>query len=206
MYGVWYLYLLTGKAEYLEDAMETLGSCVQLIDGDGRLRWSFVPDPCIDAGLWLPDGEGKGRLQRCTFGETYLDMISGWYRAPEGKGVYGYLAASQDFETDEGGCCDNDVHECFKAVAEVALPYGYVYESDGGLCAMNGTVCEKDGVLEFTPREGVIHAVHLNLSAQKKVRARFGATQEAEIQRGWLYADGSAADGLPEMGKGRRLQ
>lgn len=197
IYGVWYLYLLTGKPSHLIDAMETLGSCAQLIDENGTLRWAFVPDPCICAGFWKPDADGRGRLERCTFGETYADMISSWYRAPENTNVFGYLGGYPEFETDQGGCCDNDVHECFKALAEVALPYGYVWEEDGALHAMNGTVREEDGTVVFTPAESVVRAVHVNLKTERRVL--FGSASAERIQNGWLYADGHTSSGLPEL-------
>ena len=185
IYGVWYLYLLTGKAEYLEDAMETLGSCAQLIDLDGTLRWAFIPDPCISSGLWKPDGNGQGYLQRCTFGETYVDMISEWYRAPENTPVFGYLGDYDGFESDQGGCCDNDVHECFKALAEVALPYGYIYHR-GGLRCFNGALTAGD-VIEFTPAEAVVQAVHVNLPEERDVLIHFaGGDVKARLKYGWV--------------------
>lgn len=198
VYGVWYLYLLTGKADYLEDAMETLGSCAQLMDDQGHLRWSFIPDPCIHGGLWLPDGKGKGYLKKCIFGETYLDMISGWYRAPQGVGVYGYLADNHEFETDEGGCCDNDVHECFKAMAEAALPYGYIYEGEQGPRVFNGTLNTQQEVWEFIPGESLVRAVHCNFNIPRKIRVLFDVPREAVIRQGWLYADGHVGQDLPE--------
>ena len=199
IYGVWYLYLLTGKPAHLIDAMETLGSCAQLIDENGTLRWAFVPDPCIEAGFWKPDADGNGYLDRCTFGETYVDMISGWYRAPENTNVFGYLGDYPEFSTDQGGCCDNDVHECFKALAEVALPYGYVWEEDGALHALNGTVAREDGEIVFTPAEAVVKAVHFNLAASSPVRVRFAAERAASLTRGWLYDDGHVSSGLPTL-------
>lgn len=194
VYGVWYLYLLTGKTQYLIDTMETLGSCMQLIDPSGKLRWSFVPDPCIRAGLWKPDPDGGGYLERCTFGETYIDMISGWYHAPESRAVFGYLGDYPGFETDEGGCCDNDVHECFKALAEAALPYAYIYRNGGETKAYNGHF--EDGV--FVPAETIVHAVHINLDRPETIRIRFAdGIVESVLKTGWLHRDGHVTSSLP---------
>ena len=41
---------------------------------------------------------------------------------------------------DQGGCCDNDVHEIFKCVEEVILTRAYVHEEDGRRDAFNCTV------------------------------------------------------------------
>lgn len=190
IYGVWYLYLATGKVEYLIDAMETLGSCMQLVDADGRLRWSFVPDPCIQSGIWKNDGTGNGYLERCTFGETYVDMISGWYRAPEDTAVFGYLGKYGGFATDEGGCCDNDVHECFKALAEAALPYAYIYQQGEEIKTINGSF--ENGV--FIPAESLVRAVHVNLKQKKRLKIRFGNKEVTSDKRfGWIACDENEA-------------
>ena len=84
LYGLWYLYQLTGEKEYLRQAMNGLGSCVQLIDfKTGDLRWGFVPDPCVQARVFEQDPvhPGKGVWNQRVIGEQYLPMISGWYRA-----------------------------------------------------------------------------------------------------------------------------
>lgn len=39
--------LLTGKREYLVNLENVIGSCMQLIDGTGELRWSFCSQPYI---------------------------------------------------------------------------------------------------------------------------------------------------------------
>jgi hypothetical protein len=84
LYGLWYLYQLTGGKEYLRQAMNGLGSCVQLIDfKDGDLRWGFIPDPCIHARVFEQDPAtpGMGVWNPRVIGEQYMPMISGWYRA-----------------------------------------------------------------------------------------------------------------------------
>lgn len=93
IYGLYYLYLLTGEPDWLRQAMDALGACVQLIDADsGTLRWSFVSDPFIAARIFkeFPDNPGKGRCVEEVVGEQYLPMISGWYKAPPHTLVTGY--------------------------------------------------------------------------------------------------------------------
>ena len=49
-------------------------------------------------------------------GEEYVPMISYWWKAPKNTYVTGYTAMGGG----QGSCCDNDVHEVFKAMGEVA--------------------------------------------------------------------------------------
>ncbi len=171
IYGLWYLYQLTGREDYLRQAMNALGSCVQLIDGQsGELRWAFVPNPYIRAGVFEPDPQkpGKGRHANRIIGEQYMPMLSGWYKAPPNTWVTGYWG------NNDGGCCDNDVHEIFKCLGEVAVGNAYVIRrADGSLAAWNCTAEMKDGVLVVTPSEAVVSRVHFNLAAAAKVRVGF---------------------------------
>ena len=200
-YGTWYLYLLTGKPEYLTDTIETLGSCAQLIDASGELRWAFCVDPQNHAGLWQedPPSSGQGRLVPATYGECYLPMISGWYRAPKGVPVFGYLGTYRLFNSDQGGCCDNDVHECFKAIAEALLLYGYVFEDEQGLHAYNGRLeISSDGSLLFLPADSSVCAVHWNLKTSRKCSAKFSSGASAAcVQFAWLCEDGATRTGIP---------
>ena len=95
LYGLWYLYQLTGEKEYLRQAMNGLGSCVQLMDfKTGDLRWGFVTDPCVHARVFEknPSGAPMGIFADRVIGEQYLPMISDWYRAQPNTFVNGYLA------------------------------------------------------------------------------------------------------------------
>jgi len=172
IYGIWYLYLLTGQEEWLRQTMNALGSCVQLIDTDtGRLRWAFVPDPYIEARVFRQDPArpGKGVYAHAIIGEQYVDMISDWYQAPPNTWVTGYWG------DNDGGCCDNDVHEIFKCLEEVALTSAYVVERPGGeLAAWNCTVESKEGALSVSPAESIVEKVHLNLQKPRRVTVRFG--------------------------------
>ena len=109
----WYVYLLTGEERYLRETMDALGACVQLLDWrTGEFRWAFAADPYIEAEAFgnpnPPAGPGK-RVRR-NLGEQYIPMISGWWKAPPGRAVTGYST------TMPGSCCDNNVHEVFKAL------------------------------------------------------------------------------------------
>jgi len=172
VYGLWYLYQLTGREEYLRQVMNALGSAVQLIDStSGELRWAFVPDPYIKASVWEL---GRQRITKVV-GEQYIPMISGWYTAPPGKWVTGYWG-------HDGGCCDNDVHEIFKCLGEVALESAYVIErANGELVMWNCSVQQASNKLIIVPAEACVSAVHVNLRSEKQVEARL-AGQPARVE------------------------
>jgi hypothetical protein len=182
LYGLWYLYQLTGEKEYLRQAMNGLGSCVQLIDfKDGDLRWGFVPDPCVHASVFEQDPAkpGKGIWTPRIIGEQYMPMISGWYRAKPNTWVTGYFNMDNKME---GGCCDNDVHEIFKCLGEIALTSAYVIEnSDGSLETWN---CQAKrnlwGTITVTPAENVVSRIHFNLKKSAVVQAGFSAGSRKE--------------------------
>lgn len=115
-YASWYLYLLEGKREDLDQTFATLGAGIQLIDhSQDRLRYSFTPDPLIDGEQFnrvLADGKTVTTAPT-TAGESYLDMVSDWFHAP----LYAWR---------EKWGIDNAVHEVFKAVAEIAAENAFL--------------------------------------------------------------------------------
>jgi hypothetical protein len=194
IYGLYYLYQLTGQEDYLRQAMNALGSCVQLIDGQtGELRWAFVSNPYIRASVFEPDPAkpGKGRHVNQVIGEQYMPMISGWYKAPPKTWVTGYWG------DNDGGCCDNDVHEIFKCLAEVAVGSAYVIQrADGTIAAWNCTAAVKDGILVVTPAEALISRIHFNVPKAAKVQVGFKAGPAAgEIPAGLSWF---GPGGIPE--------
>ena len=58
IYGLYYLYLLNGNPDLIEQVYNALGSCVQLIDEkSGILRWAFCVDPYRREIRVLPAGQ-----------------------------------------------------------------------------------------------------------------------------------------------------
>lgn len=168
-YATWYLYLLTGEEHWLCETMDALGSAVQMIDlKTGVLRWGFVPDPYVPAREFQPDNEhpGQGIHRDTIVGEQYVAMLSDWFQAPKGKATGGHW--------DQGGCCDNDVHEHFKCLEEVALTSAYVIErKDGSLGAWNCRVEHRDHALHIHPQEPIVSAIHINLPHPREVMVHF---------------------------------
>ena len=52
-YALYYLYLLTGKEEYLSQLYDSMGTCMQLAHDD--LNWAFCVDPSVTAETFVPD-------------------------------------------------------------------------------------------------------------------------------------------------------
>jgi hypothetical protein len=162
LYGDYYLYLLPGKEQYLRDAFNGLGACVQLIDHkSGRLRFSFTPDPFIYTEYAVkaekPDDTKEHDWVTGVLGEQYFEQVSDWNRTkPIWREKWGI---------------DNFPHEIFKCMEEMALCNAYVLErADGTYAGYNCTVKAEDGVLYITPREETISRIHLNLKKDTSVK------------------------------------
>ena len=108
--------------------------------------------------------------------------------------VNGYFAMGGG---QSGGCCDNDVHEIFKCLGEIALTSAYVLEhSDGSLETWNCTA-QRDGQggIEVTPAEAVVARVHFNLSRASRTKVKFTAgVQTGDVDRMSWFGPG----GIPE--------
>lgn len=161
IYGLKYMYQLTGEEHYLTDMMNSMGTCAQLLNPKtGVLNWAFVSDPYVEVKYFTedPDHKGKGIHVDKVIGREYVPMISDWYRAPKDTWVSGY------WEYD-GGCCDNDVHEIFKCVGEVALTSAYFHlRKDGTFIAWNCNVQKEGNNWKVTPDEGTVDTLYTNAS------------------------------------------
>ena len=159
IYGLKYLYQLTGQESYLTEMMNALGSCVQLLDpSTGKLNWAFVNDPYVKVNYFVEDKEqkGKGMYIDKVIGREYLPMISDWYQAPKDTWVTGYWGF-------DGGCCDNNVHEIFKCVGEVALTSAYFHLRDDGTCiTLNCNAEQKDDCWFIEPKGELINTLYTN--------------------------------------------
>ncbi len=83
-------------------------------------------------------------------------MISGWCLAPYGTAVSMYSGY-------DGGCNDNDVHEIFKCLEEVALTSAYVViNADGSIETWNCQAVQTNGVVVVTPSEDIVNRVNVN--------------------------------------------
>ena len=146
-YATYYLYLLTGKLQYLKDTMDTIGACMQCVDSEGVLNWGYVVDPCV-VGQNLKKGSLKGNIQteETVVGERYLPMISDWWRQEKDTLIMQYLEPwdkPELWDENYGGSCDNDVHEHFKALMETVFGKAFIHATDNGFETYN--CYQKDG-------------------------------------------------------------
>lgn len=185
IYGLRNLYLLTGKYDYLRQMVNSIESCIQLIEPETvKLNWAFVQDPYVKVQRFIPDKEqlGKGKYVEQIIGEQYMPMISDWYRADTTKMV-------SSFGRFDGGCCDNDVHEIFKCLGEVLLTSAYVYEHENGeIVSHNCTVLKDKEMWLILPAEECINKVHLNLRSSRSVRVKYADKEipVLSITEGWV--------------------
>ncbi len=166
IYAVCYLYLLTGETHYLRDMMETMGSCVQLMDHSGNLRWGFLPDPYVDGVKCVAKADNpRGWLAKeQVVGEQYMEMISPWLRPDDEESmcVFG----------KRGGAGDNTVHEIFKAMTECALTVAYVVvDATGNVQGWNCRVQKTHGIYEVIPYEKTVCRIHVNTAFKLKIKA-----------------------------------
>ncbi len=210
-YALYYLYLLTGKSQYLIKLRNTLGSCLQLMSFEGNLRWAFVPNPQITVDMFVPDKtkpvkdgyqhleadteafEGKHETQ--IIGEQYVEMISGWYRIRENLYAGGYLQCplvyADGYRTgdNQGGACDNDVHEIFKCLEETLLKKAFVYEEeDGSFTGVECKVTVDQDVLVVDSYEDIT-ALHINIHTTKDIVLNGRLVQKNMSGIGFLEAD-----------------
>ncbi len=171
IYASYYLYLLTGEEYYLTDFMDTLGACIQVMDLDGKLRWGFVPDPYVEAKVYVENMDKPfcGMPVDSIVGEQYLDMISPWLRPDDEENTICQFK-------ERGGAGDNTVQEIFKALEECALTSAYILvRDDGSVKAYNCRAVLGSGGLLVIPDEPIIEKIHLN--------AKIPVTIEVQLQK-----------------------
>lgn len=192
IYALYYLYLLTGKEEYLRQMMDGMGACAQLMSLGGELRWGFAVDPFISASeilvpnlskrvadayhsVKLENPAYRGKFVSGVIGEQYIDMISGWYRTCKSQFVNGghfncpLITENESVRVDrQGGCCDNDVHEIFKCLEETVLKKAFILErADGSLLSYG---CRAERTDRGIDAELFEDTEYLHLNLQNPVR------------------------------------
>lgn len=188
LYGLFDLYRLTGKTDYLQQAMNGLGACANLLNPEtGELAWAFMVDPRIHTDVFKPDpaNPGKGIRSVEVVGETYIPMISQWWKAPYATPVFGY---NYHYGVDhQGGSCDNDVHEIFKCLAEHALQTTWlILDEQGNPTVWNGKVRKEGNTWIVMPSEKYVSEVHINtaIPASVKVEWQQGSPKTENVSNG----------------------
>jgi len=202
IYAKYYLYLLTGKIEYLKSAVNAMGACTQLMTLDGDLRWAFAVDPYIEAIRFFPDErkileDGYKSLKLTTpnyrpifrktvIGEEYIDMISGWDRQDGVNPTGGFWDCAIEYENYveksvvQGSTCDNDVHEIFKCMEETFLKKTFIAEEDDGSLYVCGGVVKDDVIMLSSDTE----ILHINMKNERMLKFRKYSGEEFTLKGG----------------------
>lgn len=163
IYGSWYLYLLTGNYTYMENVVNAMGSCLQLMDiNTKKLNFSFLPDPFIDCNQYeeTPSGSGIPKIQHVIVGEQYVPQISNWHKEP-----------NQTWRQKWG--IDNFVHEIFKCMTEIFIQKAYIHENENGTFeCLNCEVKNENGRLEIQYDPQQIQYVHTYFQKDRTVLFR----------------------------------
>jgi hypothetical protein len=174
--GYYFMYQLTGEEAWIRRTMNSLGSCVQLIDGEtGILRHSFTQDPYVETSVYKknPNTDLGGIYVPEIIGEQYIEMISDFHQPKD------FSKLGSGYSTEDGSSCDNEVHEIFKVLEEVALTAAYVIErEDGSVSTYNCKAENVNGTINITPAENVVSRIHLNLKTKHDVNAEFNSGEK----------------------------
>ena len=181
-YAHYYLYMLTGKKPYLLSLMNCLGACSQLVSETGDLRWAYCPQPYVCGDALIPDEtkeikDGlkniyvknkayRGIYQTKEYGEEYIDMISSWYRTGKEKLTGGYefcylyLPDKVIKNIDnQGGCCDNDVHEIFKCIEETVMGKAFLHQNEDGSFISFGCCLNENKLILLNKEKTLVYNV-----------------------------------------------
>lgn len=78
-----------------------------------------------------------------------------------------YLPDGMRCVDNQGGCCDNDVHEIFKCLEETVFRKAFLYQNDDGSFTTSGCLV-KDGEIHFT--QPVTNEFIFNLRNQTQLK------------------------------------
>lgn len=164
LYASYYAYLLTGDYKRLQQLMDAMGACTQLLDyPKGCLRYAFVVDPQYAGGELLPDKDDNKGIFRPSIKTTgYIDLIGEWYgKNTEGCG---YLEkANWNWQGSGTG------FEIFKAMEEIVLCNAFVCENNEEVIGYNCSIEHVGKVLNVKIDDNVVSNIHFNLKQDAKV-------------------------------------
>ena len=163
-YATYYAYLLTGREQWLRQTFDAASAFAALIDHEsGDLSWAFVVDPYVRA-LQVCEPDSNYTADDDTYGNPHPELY------PNRNIIVGeqYVPMIADWQTIVSS--DNDVHECFKFIAEAVLCNAFIVERpDGSFGTYNCTLVKDGKNLLVTADEPQIKNLHVNLLKPHKV-------------------------------------
>lgn len=163
-YATFYAYLLTGNERWLRETFDAASAFAELIDHrTGDLNWAFVVDPYVDA-LQVSEPDTAHTADDDTYGNPHPECY------PNRRIIVGgqYVPMIADWQTIVSS--DNDVHECFKFIAEAVLCNAFVVERPDGTVAAYNCRGRRDGdSLIVEASEPQIKTLYTNLTTPLKV-------------------------------------
>ena len=163
-YATYYAYLLTGQERWLRETFDAATAFAALIDHTtGDLNWAFVVDPYVRA-LQVCEPDTRFTADDDTYGNPHPELY------PNQEIIIGeqYVPMIADWQTIVSS--DNDVHECFKFIAEAVLCNAFVIERpDGSFGTYNCSLVREGNDLRVTADEPQIRNLHVNLIHPRKV-------------------------------------
>lgn len=157
-YATYYAYLLTGEERWLRETFDAASAFAALIDHKtGDLNWAFVVDPFVQA-LQVCEPDFTYTAEDDTYGNPHPECY------PNRKIIVGeqYVPMIADWQTIVSS--DNDVHECFKFIAEAVLCNAFVVERPDGSIGTYNCRAERCGdELHVAASELQINTLYTNL-------------------------------------------
>lgn len=163
-YATYYAYLLTGEERWLRETFDAASAFAALIDHkSGDLNWAFVVDPYVRA-LQVCEPDPGFTADDDTYGNPHPELY------PNREIVVGeqYVPMIADWQTIVSS--DNDVHECFKFIAEAVLCNAFIIErADGSIASYNCTIKKDGNTLKVKANEPQITTLYTNLHTHYKI-------------------------------------
>lgn len=163
-YATYYAYLLTGEERWLRETFDAASAFAALIDHkSGDLNWAFVVDPYVRA-MQVCEPDSNFTADDDTYGNPHPELY------PNREIIVGeqYVPMIANWQTIVSS--DNDVHECFKFIAEAVLCNAFLVERpDGSFGAYNCSVVNEGKTLLVTADEPQMKNLHVNLLTPQKV-------------------------------------
>ncbi len=164
-YATYYAYLLTGEERWLRETFDAASAFAALIDHEsGDLNWAFVIDPYVRARQ-VCEPHPNHTSDDATYGNPHPECY------PNREFIVGeqYVPMIADWQTIVSS--DNDVHECFKFIAEAILCNAFIVERpDGSIAAYDGRVSRQDNILHVNADESQISTLYANVRTPYEIK------------------------------------